>query len=278
MKCFQLVKCVLDEIYNQIPLATDDEKDKAIKDSFNYLEDKYRNLLTKEVNVDYSNPITKFAYIYRYVTCHADIIYQLIVKTPQMMEVLSRETVDLTCIGGGPGSDLLGVIKYLTNHSKSTTVRCTFLDKEQSWYESWYDIDKKIDATYKINTSNFGLDVTKPETWEPYKKYLTSDLFTMVYFISEIHRVKSDSMAFFNNLFSQSKPGALFLFIDNNNAEFFEWVDELIKTNKCKVLLKHEGEMTLNYEEEKKDLGIYYEKFGNPRLSPNCVCRIFLKT
>jgi hypothetical protein len=111
MNCFQLVKTVLDEIYPQIPYENEADKDNEIKKRFTYLEEKYRYLLIKDMPVDYHDPITRFAYIYRYVTCHANIVYQVINGSPILAQMFDNERVNVTCIGGGPGSDFLGILK-----------------------------------------------------------------------------------------------------------------------------------------------------------------------
>jgi hypothetical protein len=45
MNCFQLIKTVLDEIYNQIPFGTETAKDQAISTKLASMGPRYRNLL-----------------------------------------------------------------------------------------------------------------------------------------------------------------------------------------------------------------------------------------
>jgi hypothetical protein len=99
----------------------------------------------------------------------------------------------------------------------------------------------------------------------------------MVYFVSEIYRVRNEAKPFFENLFSNCMPGAFFLFADNNNKEFYTWFDNLAESCDMNFIRKSAGVMTLPIKEEKKDLGVYYEKFGDPRLKPDTAIRIFQK-
>lgn len=120
MNCFQLVKDVLDEIYSVIPFSDDSQKDKAIKAELSLLRGKYAKLKSSGTPIDYENPITRFSYIYGYVTSHANIVYEIIESTNLLSALMDSDKVSMTSIGGGPGSDLLGVIKYLTNTNKKT--------------------------------------------------------------------------------------------------------------------------------------------------------------
>jgi len=62
MNCFQIIKSVLDEAYVQIP-GDEAEKDKVINNELKYLRGEYSQL-SQECNINYSDPITRFAYIY----------------------------------------------------------------------------------------------------------------------------------------------------------------------------------------------------------------------
>jgi hypothetical protein len=41
--------------------------------------------------------------------------------------------VSITCIGGGPGSDFLGIIKYLEHVEKKPALKRILYDKENAW-------------------------------------------------------------------------------------------------------------------------------------------------
>lgn len=64
--------------------------------------------------MSYENPITRFAYIYAYTTVHADAVYAFIQNFDALKEIFNAEVVNVSCIGGGPGSDFLGILKYIT--------------------------------------------------------------------------------------------------------------------------------------------------------------------
>ena len=219
MNCFQIIKSVLDEAYNDIK-GSEEEKDALILGALESLRNDYSNLLTS-TGINYSHPITRFAYIYIYVTSHANFVYKIIQSSSKLSAVFDNERVNVACIGGGPGSDFLGILKYLMINDKKPKVKFQLCDKEKTWAESWSDVDDKVDPEFRISTSYLPLDVTKPGDWQPHTKYFQSDLFTMIYFMSEVRALRDSSNDYFANLFKNARQGALFLFVDNNNPEFY---------------------------------------------------------
>ena len=96
-------------------------------------------------------------------------------------------------------------------------------DREAAWEESWEDVDDKISAQDSIHTRTvyYPLDVTRTETYAAKAKYLKSDLFTMIYFVSEVYRFpQNGAEAYFDHLFAGMRKGALVLYIDNNVSDF----------------------------------------------------------
>jgi hypothetical protein len=202
------------------------------------------------------------------------MVYTLITNSQDLSALFDSDKINVTCIGGGPGSDLLGILKFMLNQGKNATLRCSLYDKEQAWGDSWSDVDDKLSAPFRVSTFFQSFDVAEPTTWGQHIKFLNADLFTMVYFMSEIYRVKDKAEPFFINLFSKSKQGALFLYVDNDNSTFSDWFDALIRQHALKVLASNSTRLGVDWDEEKRDLGLYYSKFGDPKLRGEIAYRI----
>jgi hypothetical protein len=125
MNCFQLIKSVLDELYPNIPGAYESAKDSLIYGCILYLYDRYKNLLLQHEPIDYHNIVTRFAYIYKYVPFHANIIFNVINRSPELQSIFNNQNVKITCIGGGPGSDFLGLLKYVMGTQKRPSINFT---------------------------------------------------------------------------------------------------------------------------------------------------------
>ena len=180
MNVFKLIQTVLDELYEAIP-GDEEKKDAAISKRLTKLADGFKKLTT-ENNITYTDPAVRFAYIYRYVTSHSNLVYQTIKSTPQLVTLFNKTEVQVSCVGGGPGSDLLGILKYISESSQCPTLRCHLLDGENAWADAWSDVDQKLTSPCKISTYFLPMNVCQPNSWKLHSKYLTADLFTMIYF------------------------------------------------------------------------------------------------
>ena len=69
MNLTQLIKAVLDKAYSYIDLPDDTAKDAAIKQRLTDLSNAYRRLTHEDgVAIDYSDPVSRFAYCLLYTS------------------------------------------------------------------------------------------------------------------------------------------------------------------------------------------------------------------
>ncbi len=96
----QLIKVVLDEAYQEIPGKTA-AKDLAIKAELDRLSASYGDLKNStRVAIDYSSPVARFAYFYKYTVAHADYINQVIEAQKELKDLFVRPDVSVACLGG----------------------------------------------------------------------------------------------------------------------------------------------------------------------------------
>lgn len=277
MNCFQLIKTVLDEAYDAIP-GSEAEKDAAIEEALKDLSREYKNLLNKGC-LDYSDPSRRFAYIYKYSTSHANIVYGKITEHKALKELFDREKLTISCIGGGPGSDFLGVMKYCLRAEKTVELKCQILDRDPAWSESWSDVDDKIESTFRISTTYQPLDVADHSSWRTFSKHFNADFFTLIYFMSEVYAIRERANDYFAALMANMKPGALLLYVDNNDSRFTDWFDKLAKDAGLEVIKSGMGFDQMPFHEDKSDLEPYYGKFTpDPKLKSNVAYRIVRKS
>lgn len=278
MKVFSFLKTVLDEVLADIPGKKKAEKMARADEKAELLQKSYGKLAVANEAIDYSDPATRYAYIRRYVCSHANMVADLIGQTPALRDTFAKqEKVSVCCIGGGPGSDLIGVLKYVEDADVSPKLMFWLFDREQAWNDSWADLNGKLDRDVSTNFAT--LDVTKPESYSKNSKYLKSDVFTMVYFVSEVFFCRDDAAEFFKKLFANAKSGALFLFIDNSVTTFYEWFDQMWKKAGLKKLAGADSvTMSMPTAEDKSELGEHLIAMdGYPKLSGKVAYRVLKK-
>src|SRR6185295_5049809 len=103
MTIFELVKIALDELYAQGEVLYGDDLDSEIKKRIKYLSLSYAKLNDKKRQpVDYKDPATRFAYVYKYVAAHGDYIVQVLRKLRiSNGKIFPDKVARVSCVGGG---------------------------------------------------------------------------------------------------------------------------------------------------------------------------------
>src|ERR1700733_10692819 len=178
--CFQVVKTILDRLYPEMP-GEDQEKDGAIVGHLESLSEQYKGL-GKGVQVDYDHPAARFAYMFAYSPCHTYLVYRTIANVPKLRLLFERPTLNIACLGGGPGSDLLGIAKYiLSQDADRPYLRFSVLDRQPGWENCWRHLHDSIaghilDIEFQTHhVTSVAAGKTAPPT------YPEADLITMVY-------------------------------------------------------------------------------------------------
>jgi len=286
MTLFELVKITLDALYDEAQKEYGKKTDDEIKDRIKYLSKSYGDLTNDDREpVDYKDPATRFAYVYKYVASHGDYVVKLLKLTrDELGKVFNDKKVRISCVGGGPGSDIIAVLKYLADMGKKEPVEkivCYLLDKEQAWADTWTELDDKLDLDDITLSVNFQpLDVTDPDSWESQKKFLEADVFTLSYFVSEVYALDDGAVEdFWATLFKNAKSGALFLYDDNGSDVFNDYFDEQWKKAGLELIESESNTWwTPSYDEQASELAAYKDKFGeNPKLKSKLSYRILRK-
>lgn len=277
MNVFQLIKQVLDAEYASIP-GTEAARDALINARLKELSQNYRRLASTPPTLDYGEPATRLAYVFRYVTSHAHLVAAEAECCDELRELLARDRVIVSCLGGGPGSDFLGLIKHFMDTSWTGSLRAYLLDREAGWGDAWSDVGERLEEMpFGVHSHFQQLDVTDSVTWTKQRKYLEANLFTFIYFISEISALGATAEPFFHHLFASAKAGALFLFIDNNADAFVDWFAAIASRHGLELLHARGRDARLPGNEQKVDLEPYLSHFGFPKLTADVQCRVYRK-
>ena len=288
MTLFGLVKIALDELYAEANKEYGDDTDKNILKRMQYLSKSYGQLNSKDREpVDYGDPATRFAYAYKYVAAHGDYVVQLLQKLRNHLNgpIFQGASARVSCIGGGPGSDIIAVLKYLDESAQQEPVKkltCYLLDKEQAWADTWTELDDSLEVGISLNANFQPLDVTKPASWKSQQKFLQADVFTLIYFVSEVRSLDNEGVVsnFFTTIFSEAKSGAMFLYIDNGHNDFNQYFDTQWEAAGLKLLGRGNNERWYpRMSEQASELAIYKNKFEyDPKIQAWLSYRLLRKT
>src|SRR5215471_8319274 len=164
MTVFELVKLALDKLYGEAEEEYAAAADAEIKTRMTYLTGSY-NQLDKATRqpVNYKDPATRFAYVYKYVAAHADYLVQVmeLLRAELRCSLFSSEEARISCIGGGPGSDIIAALKYLDGYKDTEPVErvtCYLVDGEQAWADTWTELSSSLSLRIGLNANFQPLD------------------------------------------------------------------------------------------------------------------------
>jgi hypothetical protein len=232
---YRLISSVLADMEAELRLKHGDSLDEQIKSHLHYLQSRYKTLHDSQQGPSYSDDITQFCYVYKYVCAHADYMYKLLrwARIEEKAPLFNKSSIKVACIGAGPGSDLLGVLKYLMA-SKGVEpvahVEFDLFDKELKW------IDTSNALVSKLNTGITGVsryetfDVTDRTSWEKID-FSSFDLITSSFFVSETRRLNLGSSAkdLWNHVLESMSSDCLLAFNDNNDERVYLYFQKIIE-------------------------------------------------
>lgn len=279
MKCFEVVQRVLEDTYGEIP-GEETERDQAITTALSEMSNRYATALLTHGGPSFDSPQHRFAYVYCYVPAHAHWICELIGWSREAQEILARDEVRVACIGGGPGSDLVGVLKYLDNRQLRPRVFCEIVDGCIDWKKTWSDVAFKLGLDgMSLHTDYVVQTVGSGTEWKQPHNFRKAELVTLNFFFSEIAHLGTAATDYIASLFDMLKPGAIVLFNDNDASNFYGPFDGLAHNAGLQVLHSgHETRKVYDRAEQVSEVGRFKAKFNRaPRLTGRVASRILRK-
>jgi hypothetical protein len=276
---FELVKGALDDLFRVVETLCPKDQKTPLLVELAKLSASYKTLTApNRPAIDYSSPLTRFAYVYTYVAAHSSWVYNLLIHSPTRRLIEGSEPLRATCLGGGPGTELVALIKACTELKRTAPLLCFQIDSEDGWTETWADVGSRVGAGLRVTTLLRSVDVLKPPKVENLAKALDADLFFAVFFLSEIYSVREQAATFLHQLAASMKSGALMVYLDNNSDVFNEYAKSIFTPALFEVVYAADEKLTLSANEEKRSLGRYYELLGrDPRLTADASIRIWRK-
>ena len=236
MSTFRLVTPLLRELDRKGLMAFGDEWEGEVRKSIQDLQDRYFQLRDRNRKlIDYSSLPMQMAYAFMYVASHGDFLSQVLMKTSDALQgrLFAGRSIRVTSLGGGPGSDLLAIIRVLKEmrpDDRPRTLHYRVLDKEPNWHESLTIIADSQRASFEIALEFERIDVTVEADWTN-ASLAENDYVMMNYFVSEVCALKEAGSVrrCFRHLLDSMAEGSILIYNDSSAYSFFTFFDERIR-------------------------------------------------
>ena len=184
-----------------------------------------------DVRTNWKDPANRCAYVFLYFSKHSHLVYKALLVNRMFFDMswLMRREIKVCSIGGGPGSDIAGVIAFLNRLNYEPTLQCSVLDLFPEWQLTWQDIKAQMPPSNvgRLDVQYRQFDMTKgpPFARDISNLLRNADLVTFVKSFSTVSVESSVHTIVLPSIMKALQPGAFILFIDNSvnqvaNASF----------------------------------------------------------
>ena len=261
-----------------------------VKEAILHMSDEYHGGQPPDIPFDCL--VYRSAYLYEYAPANALAIEAVLNDDAEDQGLISslltsKRRIWVCCLGGGPGSEILGVAKWIVRQQLvATQLQVVVIDKYQEWQDQWKSVRNTLNTNFSVGSAIsakrlplvvpkgfVGVDVIDPKSAQLPALTRGFDLYVVSYVVSHIYT--DDGLSQFcksmQSVIDSAPKGSKFLFIDRHERER-GW------NKSVTILLNHPGiEISGPYfsssvspgdpREEKTDLGVLYEHLNRfPRL------------
>ena len=125
--------------------------------------------------IEYEDPLCRWAYLFAHVPVQANLFQRVLIEAGRHCEAFGRKLIgdklSMVVLGGGPGTELLGLAKYYVERAKlvgcreQIEIRVDIIDRVAAWVENVPWIKDEI---AKIYTEEFGKAHDWPARFDVY--------------------------------------------------------------------------------------------------------------
>ena len=242
---------------------------------------------TDEPGIDYEDALCRLGYLFRHAPANATI-FEHVLNTSDKLSLKQLYAdpwvLNVCAVGGGPGTELLGIAKYLLRrpHLMPRKITFTVLDNVPHWAETWQHLADVIEVRLTSSLANEEIQVPAIAP-----SFLPLDVFDEGSYGSYTYQFGQTHVVVFNYLFSENKnrlkearlaieriakltpPGCAFVVIDRleGTGSFKGDIIALFESIFGKTIEVGTYDGTLGPDEEKSDMGEdLTQALGNPRI------------
>lgn len=234
--CVDFMYGVMDELYPSLVEQYGDNTKTVIDHAVEDLKRAFNRDHLGQAPITYDDAARRFVYLGLYATARASAMYAIMNKLPVINDLFDREHLNVVCAGGGPGTELIGIAKYMHAKQKATAITAKICDKYLGWESSWLAGGHRLS---QFEAKYIEQDFADPSSWLPSIETLHADLYTVSYCLAEFRNRHADADAYFSRLFEIAPKGSYVLFLDIKHSGEFGWFDSIMQHVNFETLVRN---------------------------------------
>lgn len=223
-----MIEEVFESLLFELDQSDDDDWDERIEESLNTLRAAYESLrVDGRPEIDYRDPATQAAYVFAYGIGRAEFTYQLLKKHRAALgePIFGKPSVNVTSLGGGPGSEIAGLVKYLLDPSNGENVKAIkyrVIDKDAEWASVCEKLVGHLNRFIEIDTEFIKLNLASRDECKDLS-LKGDDLIILSFIISEVSTLENKDEIADNlrRIFKTTDKSSRIFYNDNNASTFY---------------------------------------------------------
>ena len=217
--------------------------------------------------IDYSSIEVQIAYAFRCLAAHGDLLHRTLIGcNSHVLSRLTGESIKVACVGGGPGSDALGFVKFAERQGLTAKpVEFVFLDREPAWQTVRSALFPTF-GTFPASSRFVQTDLATGSPWTSDWSFIDADLFTFSFALSEVWAFDGSGSVsnFLNFVISGAKSGAMFAYTDNGGPSFLPLAEKIFeaRADLTRVFTADDTWMLIGGDEQQSAINGYITRFG----------------
>lgn len=275
---FQLIGDVIKDNIQSIAAEKHIGFEDAHKEVLKYLmENSAQWMSGRKPEIHYEDPLCRIAYLYGIVPVNANLIEYVFERCYELQEFMDHlhrknDQINVCAFGGGPGTELLGLAKWIEKRhlGYTTYLRFLMLDQVNEWIDSQEAIQKQMESRFKslygersnwpliVSKTSCPIDITNLENFGNLGAIFGQDIYIFSYVISEIFNSASYLRKFTTKIAERAPQGSIFVFIERREDRWIDEIRLLAKESGINITEPTYTISSMDTDEEKTELGRIY--------------------
>lgn len=289
----EIVNLEVDQIANQMGASRKEVVDGVLAHALNISRQHYEN---HEPDIPYIDSLCRIAYLYHEVPVNAFVIETIFSQDPNLrrhLETLRRNNnqLRLCTLGGGPGTDVLGLAKYIEKNPFASRIVLNPLltDRVGDWQANWSVLfnqnQKRLETKYGqqspqsplvVEPGKFhAVDVEDLASVTGAPEIFDQDIYIVSYLLSHVFQDFDQPSPFSTELVQKAKVGTKFIFVDRNESRWLTAATKLATGAGLSATEAIEAESgSVSSDEDLTHLEQIYDELG-ARMTPRLRWKVF---
>ena len=202
----ELVRRVMEDAIALHVVETQRPDDEVLREIADHIDATSREHRRDEPEIRYDDPLCRLGYLYTHAAANATLFEKVLGLSDDLggkIDGASQEALNVCSLGGGPGTELLGLAKYLLGFpdiAPPRKISFTVIDNVLEWAETWRQLADAVEDEFR---SSLGQDGIEPPAIAP--MFLPLNVLEASSYRSFGYQFKNADIVVFNYLFSENK-------------------------------------------------------------------------